>query len=131
MEYTIGCRTMNKDGERVDGIYVFGKYLPYISRDLEKVREKGDAIYVISTLEDAQKYVQYLSRRYRYEFRNRAKNLNVSVDNFGFYLMKLSDKRFKNYALVESKHGTKLKKSNDGKYKFEGTYCNVHLKSLE
>lgn len=131
MEYTIGFRTMDKNGKQVDGVYVFGKYVAYISTDLEKVKEKGDAIYVISRLEDAQKYVQYLSRLYRYEFRKMANQLNVSVDNFGIYLIKLSDNRFKGYKFVESKNGTKLSKSNNGKYKFEGNYSNVNLKSLE
>ncbi len=131
MAYTIGCRTMDRDGNHIDGVYVFGKYLAYISNNLDKVKENGDAIYVISTLEDAQKYVQYLSRRYRHEFRKKAKELNVPVDHFGIYLIKLSDKRFKNYTLVESKNGTKLSKSNNGKHKFEGNYSNVNLKSLE
>ena len=126
-KYTIGCSGVGKNGQ-FDGIYAFGrKYgLPY-SASIDGLRKNGDRIYVIVGAEDAQKYVQYLSRLYRYEFRNSAKYYDVSPSEFRFYPIKLTDHLFNdlefegNVCLVDQKKERAWNK----KYQFMGDYQNI------
>jgi hypothetical protein len=108
MRYTIGCKVLDKDGTIVDGVYVFtNKYgLPIICNDINKIKDERHLLYCIKELEDAQNYIRYLSRLYRTEFRQRAKKLNVSVDNFRFYLMKLDSDKFGNFSIMSSSKAT-------------------------
>ena len=127
MKYTIGCHVLNKDGSIADGIYVFGKYgFPYISNAVETFAEKECSIYVIDGAENTQKYIQYLSRLYRYEFKSRAKKLAAPVKEFRFYPIKLTDKRFDGYTLekdVKWRH----KKQENAQYQFLGDVNTVSI----
>ena len=119
MKYTIGCHVLNQDGSTADGIYVFGKYgFPFISNKIETFAEKECSIYVIDDAENTKKYIQYLSRLYRYEFKSRAKKLSAPVKEFRFYPIKLTDKRFEGYTL-EKDPKWRHKREND-KYQFIG-----------
>jgi hypothetical protein len=111
-KYTIGGRVLNKNGSVVEGIYVIGKYgFPYICANLDEKLEKDDRIIVLNDLETAQNYIRYMSRIYRYEFRERAKKLGVNAGEFRYYLVKLTDKRFKNVR-IGVKSSEKLRKDS-------------------
>ena len=127
MKYTIGCHVLNKDGSAADGIYVFGKYgFPYISNAVETFAEKECSIYVIDGAENTKKYIQYLSRLYRYEFKKRAKELSAPVQEFRFYPIKLTDKRFDGYTLEKDSKWRHNKKEN-AKYHFLGDTNTVSI----
>ena len=122
MKYTVGCRVLNKDGHVIDGIYIFGGYgLPYIGNDIPKTGKHS--IYVIDGAEDAQLYIQYLSRLYRSEFRKRAKKLNASVKEFRFYPIKMTDARVKD--LVLEKDNQYRMRSRTDEHQFLGQKHNI------
>jgi hypothetical protein len=130
-KYTIGGRVLNKNGSVVEGIYVIGKYgFPYICANLDEKLEKDDRIIVLNDLETAQNYIRYMSRIYRYEFRERAKKLGVNAGEFRYYLVKLTDKRFKNVR-IGVKSSEKLRKYSHKRYQFFGDYEKIRLKSIE
>jgi hypothetical protein len=130
-KYTIGGRVLNKNGSVVEGIYVIGKYgFPYICANLDEKLEKDDRIIVLNDLETAQNYIRYMSRIYRYEFRERAKKLGVNAGEFRYYLVKLTDKRFKNVR-IGVKSSEKLRKDSHKRYQFFGDYEKIRLKSIE
>ena len=132
-KYTVGSRILNKKGEPVEGIYVFGKYgLPYICSNLKEKLEPEDSIYVFDDTETAQNYIRYLARRYRYEFRSRAKKMGVNAGEFRFYLIKLADKMFDD-VVIGKREAHKIKASNDrdSKYYFHGDYNKVSIQSIE
>lgn len=127
MKYTIGCHVLNKDGSTADGIYVFGKYgFPYISNDVSTFPEKECSIYIIDDAENTQKYIQYLSRLYRCEFKSRAKKLAAPVQEFRFYPIKLTDKRFDGYTFEKDTKWRANKKEN-AKYQFLGDASTVSI----
>ena len=129
-KYTIGGRVLNRDGKPVEGVYVIGNYgFAYLCANLDEKLEKGDRIIVFDNLETAQNYVRYLSRLYRYEFRDRAKRLNTDMKDFRYYLIKMTDNRFQNMSIgtISSEH---LKRDSEKKYKFIGDYSKVHLLSI-
>lgn len=129
-KYTIGGRVLMQDKRVVDGLYVLGKYgLPYINTNFDKL-EKEDGIIVLDDLETAQNYIRYLSRIYRYEFRHRAKKLNVNPGEFRYYLIKLTDPMFANTKIGE-RFNKKLQKESSSKYKFLGRYNKVTWQSIE
>ena len=130
-KYTIGGCVLNKNGEVADGVYVIGKYgFAYLCTNLEEKLEKDDRIIVLNDLETAQNYVRYLSRLYRYEFRDRAKRLGVPTDEFRYYLIKLTDKKFKNVR-IGAVSSEKMKKDSSRRYTFFGDYEKIRLKSIE
>lgn len=127
MKYTIGCHVLNRDGQACDGIYVFGEYgLPYISNNVANFAEKKCSIYVIDGAENTQKYIQYLSRLYRYEFKGRAQKLNAPIREFRFYPIKLSDKRFEG-CTFDKDSKWRYKKKEDAKYHFLGDANSVAI----
>lgn len=127
MKYTIGCRVIDRNGEVCDGLYVFGRHgFPYITNNVEKFTNDGQSIYIIDGATDTQKYIQYLSRLYRYEFKNRAKKLNADVREFRFYPIKLTDKRF-NGCTFERDTKWYPNKREHPKYRFEGCPYNVSI----
>ena len=129
-KYTIGGRVLNRDGKPVEGIYVIGKYgLPYICTNLEEKLEDHDKIIVFDDLETAQSYIRYMSRLYRYEFRNRAKKLGVQTDEFRYYLIKLTDKRFANMDIAATST-EKMRKDSHKRYQFLGDYNKIRLQSI-
>jgi hypothetical protein len=130
-KYTIGGRVLNRHGEPVEGVYVIGKYgLPYICANLDDKLEKEDRIIVLNDLDTAQNYIRYMSRLYRYEFRERAKKLGVNAGEFRYYLLKLTDERFKNMR-IGAKSSEKLRKDSHKRYKFYGDYEKIRLQSIE
>jgi hypothetical protein len=130
-KYTIGGRVLNRDGTPVEGVYVIGKYgFAYLCANLEEKLEKDDRIIVFDDLETAQNYVRYLSRLYRYEFRDRAKRLGVQTDEFRYYLLKLTDGKFAN-TRIGVRSSEKMRKDSHKRYQFIGDYNKVRLKSIE
>lgn len=130
-KYTIGGRVLNRDGTPVEGVYVIGKYgLPYICTNLEEKLEKDDRIIVLNDLETAKAYVRYLSRIYRYEFRDRAKKLEVETGEFRYYLLKLTDKTFANMK-VGMKSSEAVKNTSSKRYQFLGDINKIRLMSIE
>ena len=130
-KYTIGGRVLNRNNEPAEGIYTIGKYgFAFLCTNLDEKLKKHDRIIVFDDLETAQNYVRYLSRLYRYEFRDRAKRLGVSTNEFRYYLVKMTDKRFNNMEIgtISSEH---LKRDSEKKYKFMGDYSKVHLLSIK
>lgn len=126
-KYTIGSAGVSKNG-KFDGIYALGrKYGLAYSASIDSLQKHGDRIYVIDGAEDAQKYIQYLSRLYRYEFRHSAKHYGVSPSEFRFYPIKLTDHRFDDLefegdvSLVNAKREREWSK----KYQFIGDYNNI------
>ena len=98
--YTIGMQVCDKSGNAISGLYVLDEMdFPYILRfqDHEKNRQmvgSKDRVYVFRDIRKAIKFVQDLSKIYRYEFHDRAKNANVSVRKFHFFPLRLSSKTF-------------------------------------
>ena len=130
-KYTIGGRVLNRDGTPAEGVYVIGKYgFDYLCTNLEEKLEKDDRIIVLDDLETAQNYVRYLSRLYRYEFRDRAKRLGVQTDEFRYYLLKLTDNRFAN-TRIGGRASEKMRNDSHKRYQFMGDYNKVRLKSIE
>lgn len=130
-KYTIGGRVLNKNGEPVEGVYIIGKYgFAYLCANLEEKLKKDDRIIVLDDLETAQNYVRYLSRLYRYEFRERAEKLGVQTGEFRYYLIKLTDKRFDNMR-IGAKSSEKMRKDSGKRYQFFGDYNKLRLKSIE
>lgn len=129
-KYTIGGRVLNKDKQPADGVYVIGDYgFAYLCSNLEEKLRKGDRIIVLDDLETAQNYIRYLSRLYRYEFRDRAKRLGVNTSEFRYYLIKMTDNRFKNMDIGVTS-SEKLKRDSEKKYKFMGDCSKAHLLSI-
>ena len=129
-KYTIGGRVLNRNKKPVEGVYIIGDYgFAYLCANLEEKLEKGDRIMVFDDLETAQHYVRYLSRLYRYEFRERAKKLGVPTSEFRYYLIKMTDNRFKNMDIGVTS-SEKLKRDSERKYKFMGDYSKAHLLSI-
>ena len=129
-KYTIGCRVLEKDGRVTDGIYIIGDLgFTWISNpekinfDTKHMRE----IYVIDNADDAAKYVQFLSRIYRNEFRSRAKKLNADVGEFRFYPIKMTNPMFKNCDLKLSRNHKVGKQEME---LFQGDSNNIHLYEL-
>ena len=76
--YTIGCSLYSFETKySPDGIYTIGEYgLPFITkREIDFLNNKNRFI-VFTNPVDAQKYVQYLARLYRDEFRRAVKRGN-------------------------------------------------------
>lgn len=130
-KYTIGGRVLDRDKRPADGVYTIGKYgFAFLCANLNEKLKKGDRIIVFDDLDTAQNYVRYLSRLYRYEFRDRAKRLGVDTNEFRYYLIKMSDNRFKNMEIgTISKEN--LKRESEKRYKFMGDYSKVHLLSIK
>ena len=131
-KYTIGARVLNKANEPAEGIYAFGRYgLPFVVTNIEKELTKPDLfyIYVIDDLETAQNYIRYLSRLYRFEFRNRAKKFGVPTDEFRFYLLKLTDPRFDNIEKDEECKSIAMKKdvSSSSRYEPMVDFQKIHI----
>jgi hypothetical protein len=126
-KYTIGISGVGKNG-KFEGVYAMDrKYGLACSATIDKLQKHGDRIYVIAGAEDAQKYAQYLSRLYRYEFRHSAKRYSVSMNEFRIYPIKLTDRSFDKLEfegeikLVNAKQERAWSK----KYQFIGDYENV------
>lgn len=128
--YTICCRVLEKDGRVTDGIYIIGDLgFTWIAseEDLNNDPKGCREIYVIDNAEDAEKYVQFLSRIYRNEFRSRAKRLNVDVGEFRFYPIKMTNPMFKNCDLKLSRNHKVGKQEME---LFQGDSNNIHLYEL-
>ena len=132
-KYTVGSSILNKQKEPVEGLYVFGKYgFPFLCSNLKEKIKSEDSIYVFEDAETAQSYIRYLSRRYRYEFRDRAKRMGVPTGEFRFYLIKLTDKMFNDVVIGRTKsHKIKVRDDQDSKYRFHGDYSKVTIQSIE
>jgi hypothetical protein len=88
MAYTIGIRTYTGTGKLLEGIYLWkSKYEAKVA-DLELLDTVTGSIYYIEELEAAKKYVQFLARHYRNEFRTLSKKLNIPMSEFRIYLLK-------------------------------------------
>lgn len=115
--YTIGTTRYKKEGE-IEGLYIFGMYgLPLILTNLEKAKEK-DIFVLFDDYLEAQKYVQYLARCYRYEFRQNIK-YQKDIKTGRFYVKKLGKEEiefFKNntFNYFPRSYNRKQKETKDG-----------------
>lgn len=114
MRYVIGTRVPNNDGTIADGLYVINKYgLPWIMT--EKAMAKGniesERIMVFESVEEINKYIEYLRKAYYKEFHDRAKRYNLDIRDFRIYPLK-----FDTYKMKHIKLG-KLSLTKDKKYK--------------
>jgi hypothetical protein len=126
-KYTIGISGVGKNG-KFEGVYAMGrKYGLACSATVNNLQKHGDRIYVINGAEDAQKYAQYLSRLYRYEFRHSAKRYGVSMNEFRIYPIKLTDHRFDSLEFEGEIRPSDEKRERawSKKYQFIGDYKNV------
>lgn len=129
-KYTIGCRVLEKHGRVTDGVYTIGDLgFTWISKPEEiDFKEKHiREIYVIDNIDDVQKYIQFLSRIYRNEFRSRAKKLNVDVSEFRFYPIKLTNSMFENCDLKLSRNHKIGKQEME---LFKGNSNNIYIYEL-
>lgn len=134
--YTIGCRTTDKEGNPTDGFYVHGKYVPCCLSNLQKAHE-GDRLIVIKTSEDAERYAQYLSRNYRYEFRKWAEKLEQkgvcskeeAMRRQAFYPIKLTSSKLDILEFPDElpQAGMRL----NSKYQFLGNRYNLTLMPIK
>ena len=126
-KYTIGITGVGKNG-KFEGIYAMGrKYGLAYSAKIDSLKKHGDRIYVINGADDAQKYAQYLSRLYRYEFRHSAKHYGVSVNEFRIYPLKLTEHCFDELEFEDGVQLVNEKKEREWskKYQFIGDYKNI------
>lgn len=123
MRYTFGARIPSKDGQIVEGLYIFNDYglasiIPFNEETATKLK-KTSRMLVADNLEDAQEYVKHLSKCYHKEFHDRAKRENLNISDFRFYLIKLDSSKFKGIKFKDSKSRMKKQFSYIKVFDFE------------
>lgn len=88
--YTIGCSLYCFDHKHsIEGYYIIGEYgLAFVSKKEEDLTSPKNKLIVFTNPLDAEKYVQYLARIYRSEFRGQVKRGKHSKMG-KFYVRKL------------------------------------------
>ena len=107
MRYAIGARIVNKNGEKIDGLFAVGSYGTSIILRAdcdEKVSQKY-TLPIFEDLECAKKYVNQCSHNYRSTFKANAKKRGVDRDSFGFYLVRFDVPKYSFIALREGNFG--------------------------
>ena len=122
MAWTIGVRTYTGKGKLLDGIYLWKSSYKASITNPEHIQKSIGSLYYIENLEAAQKYVQYLSRHYRAEFRNLSKKLNIPMSEFRVYLLKYPQN-------LETTPDTQIKLSNKNG-KFLGDLSEIKLRKI-
>ena len=106
--YALGVTELDKDGTKISGFLFLNKngQVKIGKRAEDAVREFGyfnnspGFLVVAENLEDAQHMTRWMSRVYRSAFRKYAKKHNFSMNDFQFYLVKLSNPTFDDYEIV-------------------------------
>lgn len=111
--YAIGVRQLNAKGEDSGGYLAVncnrsGKGRVLVAKTVKDVYNMQPAldiergyIVIANTREDAEALVRWLSRAYRKSFREYAKKHNLSMDDFRFFMVKLSNPVFDDYVFVK------------------------------
>lgn len=108
--YAVGVKQKNAKGEDINGyLAVTGRSKIIVAKTVKDIHNfqplldiNRGYIVVAENQEDAEYLVRWLSRVYRKKFREYAKQHDLSMDDFRFFMVKMSNPAFDNF------HFTKL-----------------------
>ena len=95
MPYVIGVKMQEYDGSVSEGLYSFSDYGTKGICTLENKNDGNKRVLVFEDLKEAEDYVKFLSKNYRYEFGRRIINGKVVRKKVEFYLLKTNTPKFK------------------------------------
>lgn len=98
MQYLIGVKVLDRKGRRIEGLYTHGRYTLASILTWEQLHDAnscGRFFSIFDSMEECQKEIRKLSDAYYYEFHSRAKDLNVSPGEFGFFALRLNTAKFR------------------------------------
>ena len=145
--YAIGVRQLNAKGEDSSGYLAVncnrsGQGRVLVAKTVKDVLnmeslfdiEKG-YIVIAQTREDAEALVRWLSRAYRKSFRAYTKKYNLSMDDFKFFMVKMSNPVFDDYVFSKIENNfygvDKMKRAlyntKGTESEFRGDKNNIHL----
>lgn len=127
--YTIGCSLYSFDyRQSIEGYYIVGEYgLPFVSNKETDLINSKNKLVVFTNFVDAEKYVQYLARIYRSEFRGQVKRGKHSKMG-KFYVRKIP---FSFLNTVYISYSRTLSPSSQQEKMFKGDPSNVRIISFE
>jgi hypothetical protein len=110
MRYVVGVRTVERStGCPVEGLFCYDKLgLPFILPNRANPKSPYPKLPVFSSVDDAQAFLSYLSKRYYKDFAKEAIRLNAHRSHFAFFLLKVDSSNFKRNLIKIENYKSKI-----------------------